>query len=109
MKPEEKAKEVYIRCFDDEFKYPDVLNALRICAEETQKEKEDYIKKLLQSNIDQHNKIVFLSAKVNTLQKQVAPLQKEVANLREENEEIKIKIKKAAEQEARDIRSRFPC
>ena len=57
MKPEEKAKEVYIRCFDDDFKYPEVLNALRICAEETQAETEEYIKKLLQSDIDKQNKI----------------------------------------------------
>ena len=33
-KAEEIAKAIYIRCFDDDFKYPDVLNALRICAEE---------------------------------------------------------------------------
>lgn len=33
-KAEDIAKAIYIRCFDDEFKYPDVLNALRICAEE---------------------------------------------------------------------------
>ena len=33
-KAEEIAKAIYIRCFDDTFKYPDVLNALRICAEE---------------------------------------------------------------------------
>ena len=30
----EKAKEIYIRCFDDDFKYPDVLNAIRIGVEE---------------------------------------------------------------------------
>lgn len=33
-KAEDIAKAIYIRCFDDEFEYPDVLNALRICAEE---------------------------------------------------------------------------
>ena len=33
-KAEDIAKAIYIRCFDDEFKYPEVLNALRICAEE---------------------------------------------------------------------------
>ena len=33
-KAEEIAKAIYIKCFDDDFKFPDVLNALRICAEE---------------------------------------------------------------------------
>ena len=33
-KAEEIAKTIYIKCFDDDFKFPDVLNALRICAEE---------------------------------------------------------------------------
>ena len=32
--------------------------------------RDEYIKKLLQSNIDQHNKISFLSSKVQVLQKQ---------------------------------------
>lgn len=67
MTAEEKAKEVYIRCFDDDFKYPEVLNALRICAEESQRE--DYIAKLVQSDIDKFNKISFLSSKVQVLQK----------------------------------------
>lgn len=34
MKAEEIAKAIYIKCFDDDFKFPEVLNALRICAEE---------------------------------------------------------------------------
>ena len=33
-KAEEIAKAIYIHCFDDDFNYPGVLNALRICAEE---------------------------------------------------------------------------
>ena len=32
---EQKAKNVYMRCFDDDFEYTDVLHALEICAEET--------------------------------------------------------------------------
>lgn len=35
------------------------------------KSREDYIKKLVQSNLDQHNKIGFLSSKVQALQKQL--------------------------------------
>lgn len=35
---EEKAKEVYRRCFDDDYTYPDVLNAIRIGIEETARE-----------------------------------------------------------------------
>lgn len=38
MTPEEKAKDVYIRCFDDNFEYVGVLHALEICAEEVLKE-----------------------------------------------------------------------
>ena len=34
----EKSKEIYIRCFDDDFKYPDVLNAIRIGVEEGSRE-----------------------------------------------------------------------
>lgn len=30
----QKAKDVYIRCFDDDFEYSGVLHALEICAEE---------------------------------------------------------------------------
>ena len=32
---EQKAKNVYTRCFDDDFKYSGVLHALEICVEET--------------------------------------------------------------------------
>jgi hypothetical protein len=32
---EQKAKNVYMRCFDDDFEYTGVLHALEICAEET--------------------------------------------------------------------------
>ena len=32
---EQKAKNVYMRCFDDDFEYTDVLHALEICTEET--------------------------------------------------------------------------
>lgn len=32
MNISEITKDVYIHCFDDDFKYPDVLNALNICA-----------------------------------------------------------------------------
>ena len=31
----QKAKNVYTRCFDDDFEYSGVLHALEICAEET--------------------------------------------------------------------------
>lgn len=31
----QKAKNVYIRCFDDDFEYSGVLHALEICAKET--------------------------------------------------------------------------
>ena len=32
---EQKAKNVYTRCFDDDFEYSGVLHALEICVEET--------------------------------------------------------------------------
>lgn len=40
----------------------------------TEKEKDSYLKKLVQSNIDQHNKITALSKKVYDLQKENAEL-----------------------------------
>jgi hypothetical protein len=50
-----KAKEVYRRCFDDDYKYPGVLNAIRIAVEETNKEcaKKDLEEwKVLEKNYD---------------------------------------------------------
>jgi hypothetical protein len=50
-----KAKEVYRRCFDDDYKYPGVLNAIRIAVEETNKEcaKKDLENwKVLEKNYD---------------------------------------------------------
>ena len=57
--------------------------------------RDEYIKKLLLANIDQHNKIGQLSRKVYALQK--------------ENDRLKEEKRLAAEQDARDIRARFPC
>ena len=58
-------------------------------------DKDEYIKKLLQANIDQQNKITLLSKKVFDLQK--------------ECDRLKERDRLAAEQDARDIRARFPC
>lgn len=57
----------------------------------TEEEKDAYIKKLVQSNIDQQNKIAALSIKVHTLQK-AYDKQKEInKELVDENEELEKK------------------
>ena len=87
-KAEDIAKAIYIKCFDDEFKYPEVLNALRICAEEDAETiaqlhdentmQKQYNAKLLKGDIDKSNKISALSSKVYILQKKNDELKEEV-------------------------------
>ena len=48
----------------------------------TEEEKDAYIKKLLTSNIDQHNKISFLSKKVQDLQKQNGELKSQIEKMK---------------------------
>lgn len=56
----QKAENVYIRCFDDDFKYTGVLHALEICAEEVateatkelRKEKADLIARIKRTRCD---------------------------------------------------------
>ena len=55
----------------------------------TEEEKDAYIKKLLTSNIDQHNKISFLSEKVQVLQKQNGELTDKVRELEAQIEKMK--------------------
>ena len=55
-------------------------------------EKDVYIKKLVQSNIDQHNKIVLLSEKVNALQKKNTELKKENAKLKTDYEVLSCSV-----------------
>lgn len=49
----------------------------------TEEEKDAYIKKLVQSNIDQQNKVALLSAKVYKLQKENTELKDEIKNDRD--------------------------
>ena len=60
--------------------YPDLKQSLD-WANEREKELEAYNKKLLQSDIDKHNKISLLSEKVNVLQKKNAELEAQIEKL----------------------------
>lgn len=58
------------------------------------RELEAYNEKLLQSDIDKHNKIVELSQKVNVLQKENAELKEQLKEEKELNKEIKARFVK---------------
>ena len=65
----QKAKNVYIRCFDDDFKYPYVLHALEICVKETTQELKEENNKLLDVINGQDVKIADLEKNVEQAKK----------------------------------------
>ena len=69
--------------------------------EAAKEEKRSYVEKLLQSNLDQHNKINFLSRKVNTLQKENGRVEEIKANCDYQIEGRDIKIKELEKENAR--------
>ena len=67
------AKDVYIRCFDDDFEYSGVLHALEICVEETAtvatKELQEEIEKLKYKEENYLQKIEHKDEVIETLKK----------------------------------------
>ena len=70
---EQKAKNVYMRCFDDDFEYTGVLHALEICVEETATETTKELQKQIEIDAKQ----------IRALQKQNGELTDKVKELEE--------------------------
>ena len=76
---EQKAKNVYMRCFDDDFEYTGVLHALEICTEETATEATKELQKQIEIDAKQ----------IRALQKQNGELTDKVTELEAQIEKMK--------------------
>ena len=74
------AEDVYKRCFDDDFNYPDILHALKMCAKETAREHSNYFQEELDEVYENYAKRLEAleeeNAKLKRIVKMVAMINK---------------------------------
>lgn len=76
---EQKAKNVYMRCFDDDFEYIGVLHAFEICVEETAIEATKELQKQIEIDAKQ---IIALQKQNGELTDKVRELENTLENIR---------------------------